>query len=362
MQGVGHHIRFCKSRDGTRIAYEVSGSGPPLVWVQHWVHHLELDGQSAIWRAWLAMLSRHHTLIRFDWRGCGLSDRDNITFSLEEYLADLEAVIAAAALEQFALFGMAGAGAGIAMMFATRHPGQVTRLVLQEAHTRGRLAGDPPIERVHEAQARLKVIELGWPNETPAYGQFFTALHIPDASPAQMQAYNDLLRRVTSPNNGVQLLKTFWEADVLAIVPKIVCPTLVLHSRFDSVIPFNEGRQVAALIPGAQFVPLDSRNHLLLASEPAWAHFVAILDEFLAAGISAVPAASRIEELTPREREVLGVLAQGIDNSEIAARLKISEKTVRNHVSTIFSKLGLTSRAQAVALARDAGLGQRRVS
>jgi pimeloyl-ACP methyl ester carboxylesterase/DNA-binding CsgD family transcriptional regulator len=360
MQGAGQQIRFCKSRDGTRIAYAVSGSGPPLVWIQHWVHHLELDGDSPVWRPWLALLNRHHTLIRFDWRGCGLSDREGVTFTLENYAADLEAVVAAAAVERFALFGMAGAGAGIAMSFAVRHPDRVTRLVLQEAHTRGRLAGDPPPDRVLEAQARLKVIELGWPNETPAYGKFFTALHVPDASAAHVQAYNDLLRRVTSPDNGVRLLETFWEADVSEIVPQVRCPTLVLHSRYDSVIPFDEGRQVAALIPGARFVPLDSRNHLLLATEPAWPQFTAALEEFLA-GAAEKSALSMLGQLTPREREVLEVLAHGVDNSEIAARLEISEKTARNHVSTIFSKLGIASRAQAVALARDAGLGQRRI-
>ncbi|HLH91564.1 MAG TPA: alpha/beta fold hydrolase [Xanthobacteraceae bacterium] len=360
MQGAAEHIRFCKSRDGTGIAYGVSGSGPPLVWVQHWVHHLEHDGESPIWRPWLALLSRRHTLIRFDWRGCGLSDRDGVAFTFEGYVADLEAVIAALGLDRFALFGMAGAGAGVAMSVAVGHPGRVTRLVLQEAHTRGRLAGAPPPDRVAEAHARLKVIELGWPNETPAYGQFFTALHVPDASAACIQAYNDLLRRTTTPHNGVRLLKSFWEVDVSEIVPQVRCPTLVLHSRDDSVIPFDEGRKVAALIPGARFVPLDSRNHVLTAIEPAWAQFADILDEFLACSAETTSPV-KFEQLTPRERDVLDVLAGGVDNSEIAARLGITEKTTRNHVSAIFSKLGVSTRAQAVAVARDGGLGQRRL-
>ena len=148
MPGAGEHVRFCKSRDGTGIAYAVSGSGPPLVFIQHWVHHLELDGASPIWRPWLSLLGRHRTLVRFDWRGCGLSDREGVAFRFEDYVADLEAVVAAAGIERFALFGMAGAGAGIAMSFAVRHPDHVTRLVLQEAHTRGRLAGAPSPERI----------------------------------------------------------------------------------------------------------------------------------------------------------------------------------------------------------------------
>lgn len=360
MLRAGQQIRFCISRDGTRIAYAISGSGPALVWVQHWVHHVELDCESPIWRPYLALLSSHNTLIRFDWRGCGLSDREGVAFSFENYVADLEAVIAAAGVERFALFGMAGAGAGISMSFAARHPEHVTGLILQEAHTRGRLAGHQTSDRMAEAQARLKVIELGWPNETPAYGQFFTALHMPDASAGHMQAYNDLLRRATSPNNGIRLLKTFWEADVSGIAPQVRCPTLVVHSRFDSVIPFDEGRQVAALIPTARFVPLDSRNHILLATESAWPQFADTVEEFLA-GLADKPALAVLDQLTPREREVLNVLAQGLDNSEIAARLKISEKTARNHVSIIFGKLGVTSRAQAVALARDIGFGQSRI-
>jgi pimeloyl-ACP methyl ester carboxylesterase len=358
MQRAEQQIRFCKSGDGTRIAYAVSGSGPPLVWVQHWVHHLERDCASPIWEPWIALLSRHRTLIRFDWRGCGLSDRDGVAFTFANLAADLEAVVRAAAIDRFVLYGMSGAGAGVAMSFAVKHPEHVTRLVLQEAHTHGRLAGNPSPERVIEAQARLKVIELGWPNDTPAYGQFFTALHVPDASAGTARAYDELLRQVTSPQNGVRLLKTFWEADVSQIVPQVRCPTLVLHSRHDSVIPFDEGRKVAALIAGARFVPLDSRNHLLLPSEPAWPQFTTVLDEFLG-GSAEASALFFYDELTPREREILDVLARGFDNGQIAARLKISEKTIRNHVSTIFSKLGVTSRAQAVALARDAGLGQR---
>ena len=193
MQQAGQQIRFCSSRDGTRIAYAISGSGPPLVWVQHWVHHLELDCDSPIWRPWLALLNRRHTVIRFDWRGCGLSDRDDVAFTFDNYVADLDAVVkAAAGVEPFSVFGMAGTGAGIAISLAGRHPERVARLVIQECHTRGRLAGDPPPERVIEAQARLKVIELGWPNQTPAYGQFFTALHVPDASAAHIQAYNEV--------------------------------------------------------------------------------------------------------------------------------------------------------------------------
>jgi DNA-binding NarL/FixJ family response regulator len=172
-----------------------------------------------------------------------------------------------------------------------------------------------------------------------------------------MRGYSDLLRRTTSPANAVQLLRTFWTVDVRDVIPKVACPALVLHARGNAVIPFEEGRRVAALIPGARFVPLESRNHVLLDTEPAWRTLVEAVDRFLPYPASASPA--WVGELTAREREVLGVLALGADNAEIAARLGISEKTARNHLSIIFGKLGVRNRTQAVVLAREAGFGRK---
>jgi len=279
-------------------------------------------------------------------------------FGFENYVADLSAVIEAAQIERFCLFGMAGAGSGAAMAYAARNVDRVSCLVLQEPQTKGRIAGSPTAQQLEEAQARLKVIELGWPNETPAYGQFFTALHIPDASAGQTRAYNDLLRRTTTPANGVRLLRSFWEADMTEFVSQIRCPTLVVHARGDSVIPFEEGRRVASLAPRARFMPIESRNHLLLATEPDWTRFVGALDEFLSAfGPCAAPAL--LTELTAREREILDLLAGGHDNREIAGRLNISEKTVRNHVSLVLGKLGVHNRSQAIVLAREHGYGAR---
>jgi DNA-binding NarL/FixJ family response regulator len=152
-------------------------------------------------------------------------------------------------------------------------------------------------------------------------------------------------------------LQAFWRVDISRIIPQVRCPALVFHARRDSVIPFDEGRKIAALLPNAQFAPLESKNHLLLATEQAWPSFVRVFDAFLGANLRTADAIS-LHGLSPREREVLGALALGLDNRGIAAQLKISEKTVRNHVSTIFSKIGATSRAHAVSLARDAGLGR----
>lgn len=362
MPQPAQQIRFCASRDGARIAYATCGTGPPLVFVSNWVHHLELDWDVPAWRPWLSLLSRHRALLRYDWRGCGLSDREKVQFSFEKCFEDLEAVVEAAGLTEFEFFGMA-AGSAMGMTYAVRHPERLSRLVLYASYVRNKLAGKPTPQQVEEAQARLKMMELGWPNDTPAYGQFYGSLHVPDASPEQSRSFADLARRTTSPQNAVSLLRTFFGIDLQEVVPNVRCPTLVLHARGDSIIRFEEGRSVAALIPGARFVPLESRNHVLLDTEPAWQQLVAAIDEFLPTPAPSSGAGGlMLDELTARERQVLELVAQGLDNATIGERLHISERTARNHVSAILAKLGINTRAQAIVRAREAGFGRNSVS
>jgi hypothetical protein len=195
----------------------------------------------------------------------------------------------------------------------------VSHLILYAGYVRNKLAGSPTPQQVEEAQARLKMMELGWPNETPAYGQFYPSLHMPDASAEQSQAFNELLRRTTSPANAVALLQAFYRIDLGDVVPSVSCPTLVLHSRGDSVIWFEQGRSVAGLIPGARFVPLESRNHVLLDTEPAWQQLVEALDDFLPAPTG--PAAWSqvlLDELTPRECEVLELVLRVLTTTRSA--------------------------------------------
>lgn len=357
MSHPAQQIRFCTSRDGTRIAYATCGDGPPLVWAAHWIHHLNYDLDHPVWGPWISLLTRRHTLIRYDLRGCGLSDRDEIEFSYEKLLGDLEAVIDATGLGRFAYLGMA-IGAATGMSFAVRHPGRVSCLVLYGAYVRNRLArGSTPAQEEKEL-VELKVIERGWQNESPAYGQFFASLHIPDATPEQVRSYNELLRLTTSPATAVSLMRTYWGVELQEVVPHIRCPTLVLQPRNDSIIPFDEGRKVAALIPGARFVPLDTRNFILLEQETEWARFAAEVQDFLSR--APITSACRLlEGLTAREHDVLELVAQGLDNGTIGTQLGISERTARNHVSTIFSKLGASSRAQVIVRAREAGFGRK---
>jgi pimeloyl-ACP methyl ester carboxylesterase/DNA-binding CsgD family transcriptional regulator len=360
MPHPAQQIRFCTSRDNVRIAYATCGAGPPLVWAQHWVHHLKHDWDSPVWRPWLSTLMQRHTLIRYDLRGCGLSDRERVDFSFEKLVDDFEAVIEATGLKRFAFIGMA-IGTAIGVTYAVRHPGRITHLILYGPYTRNRLAGGPTTEQVEEVQAWLKIMELGWSNDNPAYGQFFTSLLIPDATAEQARAHNDLLRVTTSPSNAVGLLRAVSGVDVREVVPRVRCPTLVLQPRGNSVMSFDEGRAVAALIPGARFVPLDTRNFVLLEQEPEWQRFVAELDDFLPGRQAAPsgPKTSSLYDLTTREHQVLELVAQGLDNDTIGSRLGISAKTVRNQVSIIFSKLGVNTRAQAIVHAREVGFGQK---
>jgi pimeloyl-ACP methyl ester carboxylesterase len=359
MSQFAQQIRFCTSRDGTRIAYATSGSGSPLVWTPNLFHHLVLDWDGPVWSPWLSLLAARHTLIRYDLRGCGLSDRDGVEFSFEKLVEDLEAVIEAAGLKRFDIFGIAAAAA-IGVTYAVRHPERVRNLVLYASFVRNKLAGNSTPREVEEAQARIKVMELGWPDDTPAYGRFYQSLHIPDASAEQFQSFAELVRGTTSLANAVALLQVFFRIDVQEILPKVHCPALVLHCRGDSITPFEQGRSVARFIPGARFVPIQSRNHVLLATESAWQQFVEALDDFLPAA-PASPArigGTPLDELTAREHEVLELVAQGLDNDTIGKRLHISKHTARNHVFAILSKLGMNSRAQAIVQAREAGFGR----
>jgi pimeloyl-ACP methyl ester carboxylesterase/DNA-binding CsgD family transcriptional regulator len=349
-------IRFCTSRDGTRIAYATCGAGPPLIWVTHFIHHLQFDWDSPIWRPWISLLAKRHTLIRFDFRGFGLSDRNNIVFKFEKLVEDFEAVVKSSGVERFALFAMSG-GARVAMPFVVANPDRVNRLVLYGTSPSGPLSVDAPPAQVESMQVQLKTLELGWPQDMPGFGTFHSSLHIPDATAAQKRSFDDLLRLASSASNAVELLRTIVMSDMRALLPQVRCPTLVLHSRQSAILAFDDGRVVASLVPDARFVPLESRNHILLDTDEAWEQFAGEIDEFLSVPSDNNPTLL-LNGLTSREREILECVAQGLSNGGISTRLKIAEKTVRNHVSIILSKLGANSRAHAVVIGREAGFGR----
>jgi pimeloyl-ACP methyl ester carboxylesterase/DNA-binding CsgD family transcriptional regulator len=345
-------LRFCTSADGTRIAIASIGSGPPLLRAAHWLSHVEHDLASPVWGPWLAELSKAHTYLRYDQRGCGLSDTVIDDFSLDAWVADLEAVVAATGLRRFPLIGMSQGGA-VAIAYAVRHPEQVTHLVLVGAYARGALRRAVSAEQRLEAETLVRLIRIGWGRDNAAFRNVFTNQFIPGGTPAQHAWWNELERLTASPENAARILEAFHEIDVTELARELRVPTLVLHARGDARVPFDEGRLLAALIPDARFVPLASDNHVLLAGEPAWDAFLAELRGFLGSGAESVEGAASEAALTPAERDVLRGVAQGLDNAAIARQLGKSEKTVRNQVSSIFDKLGVRTRAEAIVHVRD---------
>jgi DNA-binding winged helix-turn-helix (wHTH) protein/alpha-beta hydrolase superfamily lysophospholipase len=274
-----HDVHFCTASDGVRIAYAVAGQGPPLVKAANWLNHLEYDWQSPIWSHLLHALASDNRLIRYDARGNGLSDWNVDDFSFDAFVSDLESVIDAAGIDKFALFGISQ-GCAVSIAYAVRHPERVTRLVLYGGFARGRRKRGSH-EEIEHTDAITTLMRHGWGQENPAFRQMFTSLFIPGGTPEQMQWFNDLQRITTSPDNAARLRRAVDEIDIVDLLPLVRVPTLVLHCRNDSVQPFDEGRRIAAGIPGARFVALEGHNHLILESDPAWSRLLDEIRNFL---------------------------------------------------------------------------------
>jgi class 3 adenylate cyclase/pimeloyl-ACP methyl ester carboxylesterase len=274
-------IQFCMAPDGVQLAYSRMGRGPPLVKTGNWMTHLEFDFESPIWRHLYRELSRDHTLIRYDARGNGLSDREVEEVSYEAFVRDLETVVDAAGVERFALLGISQ-GCAVSIGYAVRHPERVTHLILHGGYPLGWSKRVRTEAEKEEAAAMLTLMRLGWGQENPAFRQLFTSQFIPGGTKEQVDWFNELQRVSTSPADAVRNLKANGEIDVTALLAKVSVPTLVMHARDDARVPFDSGRRLAAGIPGARFVPLQSRNHLILENEPAFGKFVQEIRAFLA--------------------------------------------------------------------------------
>ncbi len=272
-------LRYCRSRDGTRLAWSSMGAGFPLVKTANWLNHLEYDWSSPVWRHWLRELARENRLIRYDERGNGLSDWDVADLTFDSFVDDLETVVEAAGLDQFDLLGISQ-GAPVAIAYSLRHPGRIRRMVLLGSYSRGwalRLEGDDLARR----EAMVTLTRTGWGNDNPAYRQMFTSHYIPGGTPEQLGWWNELQRVSTTPDNAVRLQRVFAGIDVSALLGRVRVPTLVAHASNDQAVSPEAGRELAAGIPNSVFVELDSANHVLLEHEPAWPQFIAILRRFL---------------------------------------------------------------------------------
>jgi class 3 adenylate cyclase/pimeloyl-ACP methyl ester carboxylesterase len=278
-------IRFCQAFDGVQLAYSSAGDGSPLIKTANWLNHIEFDWDSPVWSHLLRALATDFRLIRYDQRGNGLSDWDVPDISFEAWFKDFEAVVEAAGLDRFAILGISQ-GCAVAVAYAARYPERVSHLVLYGGYAQGRNKRANPAH-AQQDEALIAAISTGWGQDNPAFRQLFTSLFVPGGSPEQMEWFNELQRRTTTAENAVRIRKVQNDIDVVDEAQRVSAPTLVLHVRDDAIVPFDEGRRLAAMIPTARFVPLEGKNHLFLEQEPACQRFEEEVRAFLGATGSA---------------------------------------------------------------------------
>lgn len=348
-------IRFCTAADGTKIAVGNYGSGPPLVRAGTWLTHVEYDATSPLSAHWCEELAKRHRYVGYDGRGCGLSDREVQDLSLDVFVADLEAVVDELDLERFPLVGMS-MGAPVAVAYAAKHPERVSRLVLHGGFHRSYLSSKNPDPRVlAEADVLLKSARLGWGTGSLALRQVFVAKFMGESTEAQRQAFDERQRVTSTAEVAEKYLRAMFALDVTDLAARVSCPTIVFHSRGDQLIFFDQGRKLAALIPGARFVPLESRNHVPFREEPAWHTLVSALRSFLDEDTGKRPPPPA-KELTSRQLDVLRRVARGLTDKEIASELSLSPRTVEMHVARALDALDCANRAEAVSKASTLGI------
>jgi len=346
---VEQQIRFCTTSDGVRIAYATVGSGPPLVYATGWPVHLEVEWQKPFVRRFLEELARGVTLIRYDMRGSGLSDDNVSDFSLEALSRDLEGVIDHLGLDQFALMSLGDMAGPITLTYAAMHPDRVAQLILNSGFLRG--------SDLAPAQRRQALVDyvanFGYP--------IFELLDSHGIEAQQQLDVRQINEVAASPKVQAEVLRAMFCADVSDLVSQICAPALVLHARGDPLVPFQLGRELATRLPDAEFVPYEGSSAVPWAISDL---LVREIHRFL--GVSSqihrtwdagtVPGDVDAANLTPREVEVLALVASGSSSRDIARDLGLSVRTVERHSSNNYSKLGVSSRVQATAYALERGL------
>lgn len=277
--GTTQTMRYCTTADDVQLAYSFAGAGPPLLKVANWINHLEFDWTSPMWGDLLREFARYRQLLRYDSRGVGLSDWDVGEINFDLLVDDFEAVIDASGVETFALLGISQ-GAAIAIDYAARNPDRVTHLVLWGGFARGRRKRGNPEDQA-ESEAFITLMSQGWGKEASPFRQMFASLYLPEANDEQIKWWTDMQRIATSAENAVRLREAIDDLDVSEQLAKVQTPTLILHSEREAVAPLSEARFMAARIPNAKFVALDSANHLVLHQEPEWRRAVDEIEAFL---------------------------------------------------------------------------------
>lgn len=339
-------IRFVTSSDGVQIATARYGDGPLVLKAATWLTHIDQVAPGSIQQALIDEFAAEHAYVEYDTRGCGLSQRRVDDLSFESWVRDLEAVADAHGRDEpFTLLGFT-CGAGVAVEYAARHPERVRNLVLFGGFATSYYSTshpDPAVRR--EGDLMMELAAVGWGSSSPAFRQVFVSRFLPDASPAQWSAFDQLQRETCSPDVAARYLRTLYGINVKDAAARVRCPALLLHPKGDQMVPFEQGRRLASLIPGARFVPLEGRNHIPLPTEPAYAGFVREVREFLG-----TPHAddAPVPQLTPRQVEVLRHIAGGETDKQVAGALKLSPRTVEMHVAAALKALGCRTRAEAV--------------
>lgn len=279
--GVKHQeITFARASDGVNLAIARSGSGPVLLKTANWLNHLEFDWQSPIWSPLFARFAERLCLIRYDGRGSGLADRDVADISFEGFLRDLDAVTATIEAERFALLGLSQ-GVAAAIAYAVKHPERVSKLILYGGYARGRNRSGDAGDR-EKGQALLALMRQGWGAEGSAFMRAFSSIYLPNGTTEQIRWFSEMQRMATSGEIAARLRAACDDIDVADLLPRVTVPTLVIHARQDNVVPYAQGRAIAAAIPGAKFVTLETENHVPLPSDPAWEKLVAEILGFAA--------------------------------------------------------------------------------
>jgi pimeloyl-ACP methyl ester carboxylesterase len=261
-------IQYCTTSDGVRLAYSIIGKGTPIVRTPHWFAHLEYDLKGPIFRHQILGLAHHHSLLRYDARGLGLSQREVKEISFDRVVEDLETVVDRAGIERFTLIGLSQGGA-VAAAYASRHPERLTHLIIYGGFARGLLHDENPEKQRQKLELNRALVREGWGSDQDSYREFFTSQFIPDGNIDHHRWLNDVQRIAATPEMAERILCMNADINVVDLLPNIRVPTLVLHSRGDQRVPFSLGQEIAAGIPGAKFVSLESRNHIILADEPA---------------------------------------------------------------------------------------------
>jgi pimeloyl-ACP methyl ester carboxylesterase/DNA-binding CsgD family transcriptional regulator len=352
MSSPAQSVRFVEL-NGRRVAWAAVGDGPPLVMGGWWMSHLELDWGNPRFRDFTSALARYRTVVRYDRPGTGLSDRDvTPPMTLDEEVQVLAGVVDAVGADSVVVFA-GSAGGAIAARYAVEHASSVERLVLYGSYLDGAAIADPAAREMLPALIR-KQWGLG--------SRVLADVFIPGATAAEREEFVALQREALPAELAARSLEATYTFSLEDCAGEIRCPTAVLHRRNDRAIPFELGRQLAARIPGAEFVALEGADHLPWHGDAA-AVARAVL-EFagvdrpeveIAAPVDA-PRAASDTDLSARELEILRLVAAGLSDAEIAERLVLSRHTVHRHVANIRTKMRLPSRAAAAAHAARAGL------